>query len=803
MSAMDLNVSTVWDRASFSARLLRRRPPFASEKILSAWLAPMIGNQDFDLDSQTLSENDRNKLQEKMGEDFLPQALSLAQETDAEMFWEQFLNLAESLEESGKAEPAFEAYALIQREGTAFPDILGRALVRQKAMLGQGSFGARFEGFTRNILTDSAQNILPMLGGAMVYEVAKAWSLSRLLSARSLPFLSEGFAAGVGSSAFGTMLEIPSFLALSHGLRSLRGEAQAFSSDEFLRVSLNFGAMKFFHWGGGELFGKIVGREAMPGIALEDAFTRFSRAAIPQAAGLLGLWSGIHLEETFGLREPSDPLTRGFDTFTAYLSWNLGGALARDLMGSRWAQWQKDLTLRQKGPNENSGKGPGWFSRFPAMSAFEPATANGAPLLAEEATPSAPILMMASNRNHPDFETPTAVSRASTKDAQVRWSPPLAEVNRAKPMVYSPETEKTFEIFEGQIREGDAALGPAPTQADYLAARADFGPADTLWFAQGKLFADSLGGKSEIHGLDRLLEPIFSEQKIDGTRLWKAAAGFKGSALSVLEMEIPATEIYVGRGDRNSLYTDFNMIMSRMQNALGGKVRLISIDETSGKTILRIPSLSLFQRMLYQSYGPGAAQFHFVMGEIGRDAMMHMRGRGVTPIAFSREALHLGDINVIVPPWFYTFHDLFHSFAASQFEQDFREYAAWLYTFDRLKIRPRSRLVEGHMDRLADLAPPRDFDGDPKTFLDYTMNFLWKNIDQDIQDRTLDHRKFLAYRRFLDNYRKVLAKNPPPRESFQGWHQETIASASRSLKRFDEIILETIKAMKPKSDGGK
>jgi len=487
--------------------------------------------------------------------------------------------------------------------------------------------------------------------------------------------------------------------------------------------------------------------------------------------------------------------------------------LAQRLLGKGFAEFNREFRLRQRAILETRppSRGSGLFSNW-GLSDFGLETANGAPTPFGDAPEEQPMAMMevkeSSKTNSLFSKGPV---RAEAEEPNVLWFPTLEEIEEPRPLSYSPEMEATITDLETRIRKNNKRLDE-PVSVALLKRLGKYDPAellkrkkserilaDRIWEYQGKDFARSLGASVEIRGPERLLEPILpGNRTLSQELLKKAAAKLEGPALTVLEMVIPASEIYVGKGNEETVYTDFNVIMESMQVSLGNKVRLIGVNKAEGTTTLRIPSLSLLERLLRQNQGERATPFHFVWGEISRDQIMLLRGLGISPVGFSRDPLWLGDLKIKVHPWFFTWHDLYHAFASSLLPPSLREFAAWLYGFNLQRILPKFKVAEGHLDRLSDLAmPPGSYD-DPGLFLDYSMIFVWKTIQEQIEKESLTYENFLHYRHYLDTYRKALA-NHAPQPKFVDWHQGALTSAERTLKKFDEIILETIKAMPSRS----
>jgi len=279
-----------WRSRSFFARIPSTQSAFSSAAIVASLSA--------------IPENSLKNLDAP----FQAELSSLATETDPEMFWEGLLVFADRLEKAEQAGPAMEIYSFLGQEEGVFPGVRGRARERLEALLGQGSFGNRFEVFTSRFLGEVAdyRNLLPMVGCSVGFELAKTWSFGALVSARDLPWWTKGMGASVSSSIFGTMVEVPTYLALSHGLRALSGEKTEWIGNEFWRTALGFGALKLGSWGGSTLMENAVDLKGIGTASLEAVFTRGSVAAIPQATSLLSLWTAQNLEERWRLKDPND-----------------------------------------------------------------------------------------------------------------------------------------------------------------------------------------------------------------------------------------------------------------------------------------------------------------------------------------------------------------------------------------------------------------------------------------------------------------------------------------------------------------
>lgn len=237
----------------------------------------------------------------------LKELSSIAEESNAEIFFEQLLVFAERLEAKGNLDAAAIVYAAIPGK-----DLQGGAQQRLDAFRGNGLFGAHAETLLRGFVKTATdyRMIIPMMLGTTVFGLTRAVAVSRVTRNLSgkilihvLPFGAELFTFAL-SSRF--------FHQLSGG--SVRGSLD----EDLLSAGLTLGAMRLA-----------------------------ANTPLHQAGMFASLLMVHKIEEQIGLRPHEDGTIIVSDTLASMLSLSVGGHLGKRILGPRYLQFQAELAARQ------------------------------------------------------------------------------------------------------------------------------------------------------------------------------------------------------------------------------------------------------------------------------------------------------------------------------------------------------------------------------------------------------------------------------------------------------------------------
>jgi len=256
---------------------------------------------------------------------------SLLRENDPELQAEALLAVAAREETRGEVAVAAEIYATIS--ASPYPQLSRRRAADRLAVLqGQGPAGDRVEMLGRHFARQAADPAMlgAMCLGAAVFQTARLATLSRLAAAPTASLWTRGLGArGLAWSA-GFALEVPAFTFGARGLHALLGREQDWSDQALRRDLLSAGLTLFFLKGSGAAASSLTRRLAGNGGAA-GAFTRFSTAALPQAAAFTGILGAHGLEARLGLRPATDAGNAVVESLATLLQFHVAGRLLRGM----------------------------------------------------------------------------------------------------------------------------------------------------------------------------------------------------------------------------------------------------------------------------------------------------------------------------------------------------------------------------------------------------------------------------------------------------------------------------------------
>jgi len=299
----------------------------------------------------SLSQEKTAVAQAQLGESHYQELISLARESDPALFGEGLLRLAQGLSDGDRLEWAVKLYDAVERLGEVsnthglLRNAAQKADQSQKALLGQGAAGARFEFLLKRFTKDATdyRTILPMMVGSLVGALVETAVLGRLAGTARSVWAAGRWTPRLAASASGYVSEFSTFGLLNFAFAD---QARAGLSEELARSALSLGALRLAGFLGKQAFLRLHGLDELGMPMRLKGLANFDRIAIPQAASFAGLLLSHQLEEGLGLRPKVDDATAVTDTLAAMLSLGAGARLGHEVLGPRFLRWQRELQMR-------------------------------------------------------------------------------------------------------------------------------------------------------------------------------------------------------------------------------------------------------------------------------------------------------------------------------------------------------------------------------------------------------------------------------------------------------------------------
>ncbi|MFO1463845.1 MAG: hypothetical protein U1F66_08695 [bacterium] len=675
---------------------------------------------------------------------------ALSRETDPELFFEALLHYGISRESRGDVETAARIYARVA-EQEAFRD---RANQRLDAVLGRGAFGPRAEFLARRLAreaSDPATLVAMGMAGA-AFRLMRLTVFTRLALHPSAHWLTRGFGARALASAAGFAVEAPTFTLAGRLANEALGRESDWSRDALSRdIASSFlvlGALKLGAWGSGTSYRYWNGTGSGLG-------SRTLGALFQQGGTLAGILLGHRLEQAAGLRPAMDGATTLTDSLAMLLQFHVAGRLGRQAFGENLSRFELELDHRTASLADSLPL------RRPAeesLNIFQPALAMAAIGEGKGLSPGS------------GWTVPGGAVE------QYRYPPGGAE-GRPKPLRYPPELRRLWEELQPQLQ----AVPYEGSAEQILARRADFETGDRLWLAQIEDFARLVSGRVEVHGPERVLEPFTSQILRPNPELLHRALEIAGGRGKVFELSLPFANASFGRPNEKGYYSNLRNLMSQVEDALGKGVLLGY--SRGGRLTVRLPNFALWEALLIARFGEHAHRLIPVDGLIPRDSVMRLRGKLLAPVGLLLQPAPIHELNGRVHPFFVAFHDLFHATMASMLPANLCRTSSLLY-FSALRGLPNSSLKQEHLNRLADLDPGSEFNGNPDDFIRYSLAHYWKSFAQEVDTGTLNQGRMMQYIHFLDRYRGMLRQASTLVESdpfFLGRYEVRIGEFQKQL----------------------
>ncbi|HEX5034897.1 MAG TPA: hypothetical protein VFW62_10475, partial [bacterium] len=321
---------------------------------------------------------------------------SLAAETDPELYFAGLNHLACRLASRDRFVEAGELWSFVAEQGaSSAPALAQRARAELEVLSGGGSFGRRVEFLAQRFVGEatSPAALAGMTAAGLAYNVGRSALLGRLLASEAGLF-TRGWGARGLAGLGGFAIEAPAFTLTTRALHAAAGHDSPNSWGHDLSASyLTLGGLKFFSAAGASVAQRLG---AGP----------LTRALVPTAGAYLGILAGHGLERAAGLRpaQPSDQVL--FDSLAILLQFQVGGRLAGEILGPRFATWQREVQIRSEAalaaPRFQRPPGEGFSS-----GSLEPgfAVVGGGGALSPESALSRPMMMVA---KRPGSESPYA-----------------------------------------------------------------------------------------------------------------------------------------------------------------------------------------------------------------------------------------------------------------------------------------------------------------------------------------------------------------------------------------------------------
>lgn len=405
---------------------------------LSRALAEADGDLRLALSRQ--GEGFRAELERNFGASAVAAALQLADEGDAQLFFEGLWNLGRELENRDRLPGAATVYGTLLAAARSFGSqaaepvswrrsFEARAQERLQTMRGEGSTGARFEFLSRRLAAQALDPamLLGMTAAGMTFRLARVATLSRLAAAPTVSILTRGLLPRAIAYSSGMFAESLAFTAGVRGGNVLLGRPQDWAPAAVGR-----------EWAAGAL--TLVGlratgalaRGALRGLGPGEGLTLgLTRAVLPQAGMLGGILLSHRLETRLGLRPRLADGTELTDALATLLQFHVAGRLAHGMLGPQWSRLERGLDLQAEALARRAPLLPRFSGFGGPFAALAPAVAgHGVPRRAASRSESLTELMskplfMSSDPSDPKGPRellsgrPLGGERASTAEAPI------------------------------------------------------------------------------------------------------------------------------------------------------------------------------------------------------------------------------------------------------------------------------------------------------------------------------------------------------------------------------------------------
>jgi hypothetical protein len=294
---------------------------------------------------------------------------------------------------------------------------------------------------------------------------------------------------------------------------------------------------------------------------------------------------------------------------------------------------------------------------------------------------------------------------------------PESEVSYfSAPITYPPEIEHIWQGIDSILRRPDYLQG---SHEQLLAKRPPENWVDQLWLFQGEDYFRRFPKdqtRVQIGDIEELY--LSGDRELSSKMDWdflQQALGLLGDrnqygspARQILEIEMSNELI-------NSTFMGSIIGSDKSFSLLGIflDLDLIPVDKFPLKlfkektTLFRLPSLSLWERVLKVMWGDWSTQFQYVLGTLPRDSrrdiVMALRGQRTPPVGLSRDPIYLDDTRGVVHPFILPLHDAyFHNALSARGARGIPELYQRIYRLLQKRF-PNDPQVEPVLNQLADM----------------------------------------------------------------------------------------------------
>lgn len=659
-----------------------------------------------------------------------PELRALARESDPDLFCESLLSYGLRRESAGEIEAAARVYARVQE--VAPGELSRRAARRLDAIVGRGAAGPRAEFLLRRLADEASDPaaLFAMGTAVTVFRLARLASLARLSASPAANLFTRGFGARAAASLAGFALEAPTFTFAGRLANQALGREQDWAPGavgrDLASSYLVLGGLKLAGWASGAAYRGVAGSAgALREGPLQNLF---------QQGGMLGgILLGHHLEERIGLRPAQAGATTLVDSMAMLLQFHVAGRLSRHAFGERLAARELELEARHRGLESFAAHPPRWAAELLA----------GPPLAMAALGP------VAEGRLEPLRMQATRFPPSPAPAYENYHFPPGGKGQTPPRLSYGETERRLWAGMETELR----AVPFEASREEILSRRLSLETPDRLWEFQIRDFARLLGAEVETHPPERLIEPFSNQFLRPKGDLLRRAADFAEGGGRVYEIRFPYANASFGKANVKGHYSNLRHLMGELEDAFGREVQLQFLRE--GRLRVRIPNFALWEGLLRARFGEAAHRPIPVDGIITRDDTMRLRGKLLAPVGMVRQATLISELGGKVHSFFVPFHDLYHATMASMLPPELCASCAGLY-FPLQRGLPPSRLKQEHLNRLADLDPGADFNGQPETFVKFTLLPFWHSFFGEVEAGTMTQRRLQQYPQFLASYRRIL-----------------------------------------------
>ncbi|MCE9624127.1 MAG: hypothetical protein K8R69_01545, partial [Deltaproteobacteria bacterium] len=307
-----------------------------------------------------LSASEREALRLGFGP-LVEEWMALSQEGDPALFAEGLAGMARRFQQSGDAVRAGILWQFLsQGNGELSPrlgaDFRARAAAEAGASRGEGPFGARFENLARTFAQQAADpTMIAGMGAAgIVAGTVRLGVLSRLAASPGANLFTRGMGASFTAATAAWAAEVPTFWATTRALHAVTSSRPlAWDRGTLLReigsTALLLGLLKLGGAGSGALFNRVHGISTTSlEVTRLTGFTRMTQSVFPQLGMFGGIYADHLIEERLGWRPRSDGASRVFDSLATLFQFHVGGRLAGEALGPRYAETLRGLETRTR-----------------------------------------------------------------------------------------------------------------------------------------------------------------------------------------------------------------------------------------------------------------------------------------------------------------------------------------------------------------------------------------------------------------------------------------------------------------------